>query len=262
MSMNKLRDLYAAGKPAIGTFFSSGNAAMMECLGYTGLDFAVIDTEHGPFDTETVQDLIRAAEHAGLAPVVRIADVTHKEIQRAADCGAQGLIIPCLRSLDDFKKAVDLAKYAPAGNRGFIKGRGTGFGYAEWAKGPMEEYFAKSNEKLMLIPQCETVEALEQIEEIAALPGVDGIFIGPFDLSITMGIPGQFADPRLIEAEQRIRKACEAAGKPCYILSLTEEEAVKLLKEGYAGVAHSLDFMMFTDAYTRTVAAIRGGLDR
>ena len=205
MSMNKLRDLYAAGKPAIGTFFSSGNAAMMECLGYTGLDFAVIDTEHGPFDTETMQDLIRAAEHAGLAPVVRIADVTHKEIQRAADCGAQGLIIPCLRSLDDFKKAVDLAKYAPAGNRGFLKGRGAGFGYAEWTKGPLEEYFAKSNEKLMLIPQCETVEALEQIEEIAALPGVDGIFIGPFDLSISMGIPGQFDNPDFKAAMERIR---------------------------------------------------------
>lgn len=262
MSMNKLRDLYAAGKPAIGTFFSSGNAAMMECLGYTGLDFAVIDTEHGPFDTETMQDLIRTAEHAGLAPVVRIADVTHKEIQRAADCGAQGLIIPCLRSLDDFKKAVDLAKYAPAGNRGFIKGRGAGFGYAEWTKGPLEEYFAKSNEKLMLIPQCETVEALEQIEEIAALPGVDGIFIGPFDLSTTMGIPGQFADPEFLAAELRIKKACEAAEKPCYILSMTEEEGSRLLNEGYAGVAHSLDFAMFTDAYTKTVRAIRDGLKK
>ena len=262
MSMNKLRDLYAAGKPAIGTFFSSGNAAMMECLGYTGLDFAVIDTEHGPFDTETMQDLIRAAEHAELVPVVRIADVTHKEIQRAADCGAQGLIIPCLRSLDDFKKAVDLAKYAPAGNRGFIKGRGAGFGCADWTKGPLEEYFAKSNEKLMLIPQCETVEALEQIEEIAALPGVDGIFIGPFDLSTTMGIPGQFTNPEFLAAEQRVKKACEAAGKPCYILSMTEEEGSRLLNEGYAGVAHSLDFAMFTDAYTKTVKAIRDGLEK
>ena len=262
MSMNKLRDLYAAGKPAIGTFFSSGNAAMMECLGYTGLDFAVIDTEHGPFDTETMQDLIRAAEHAELVPVVRIADVTHKEIQRAADCGAQGLIIPCLRSLDDFKKAIDLAKYAPAGNRGFIKGRGAGFGCADWTKGPLEEYFAKSNEKLMLIPQCETVEALEQIEEIAALPGVDGIFIGPFDLSTTMGIPGQFTNPEFLAAEQRVKKACEAAGKPCYILSMTEEEGSRLLNEGYAGVAHSLDFAMFTDAYTKTVKAIRDGLEK
>ena len=234
MSMNKLRDLYAAGKPAIGTFFSSGNAAMMECLGYTGLDFAVIDTEHGPFDTETMQDLIRAAEHVGLVPVVRIANVTHKEIQRAADCGAQGLIIPCLRSLDDFKKAVDLAKYAPAGNRGFIKGRGAGFGCADWTKGPLEEYFAKSNEKLMLIPQCETVEALA----------------------------GQFTNPEFLAAEQRVKKACEAAGKPCYILSMTEEEGSRLLNEGYAGVAHSLDFAMFTDAYTKTVRAIRDGLKK
>ena len=112
----------------------------------------------------------------------------------------------------------------------------------------------------MVIPQCETVEALEQIEEIAALPGVDGIFIGPFDLSVTMGIPGQFTNPKLLAAEERIKKACEAAGKPCYILSMTEDEAVKLLKQGYAGVAHSLDFMMFTDAYTKTVAAIREGL--
>ncbi|MBQ2096369.1 MAG: hypothetical protein II474_10735, partial [Firmicutes bacterium] len=159
--MNKLRDLYRAGKPAVGTFFSAGNASMMECLGYVGLDFVVIDTEHGPFDTMDMQELIRAAESGGLAPVVRIADVTHKEIQRAADCGAQGIIVPCLRNLDDFKKAADLAKFAPAGNRGFIKGRGAGFGYAEWTKGPLEQYYERSNEKLMLIPQCETKEALE-----------------------------------------------------------------------------------------------------
>ena len=258
--MNKLRDLYRAGKPAIGTFFSAGNASFMECLGYVGLDFVVIDTEHGPFDTMDMQELIRAAESGGLAPVVRIADVTHKEIQRAADCGAQGIIVPCLRNLDDFKKAADLAKYAPAGNRGFIKGRGAGFGYAEWTKGPLEQYYERSNEKLMLIPQCETKEALEQIEEIMALPGVDGIFIGPFDLSTCLGIPGQFDDPRYLAAKERVRKACEAAGKPCYILSMTPPEAVSLIAEGYAGVAHSLDFVLFTEAYKKEIAAIRDGI--
>ena len=88
MSLNRLRDLYAEGKPAIGTFFSAGNASFMECLGYSGLDYVIIDTEHGPFDTMDMQELVRTAELAGLAPVVRIADVTHKEIQRAADSGA------------------------------------------------------------------------------------------------------------------------------------------------------------------------------
>ena len=260
MSMNKLRDLYAAGKPAIGTFFSAGNASMMECLGYVGLDFVVIDTEHGPFDTMDMQELIRAAEGGGLAPVVRVADVTHKEIQRAADCGAQGIIVPCLRSLDDFKKAADLAKYAPAGNRGFIKGRGAGFGYAEWTKGPLEDYYARSNEKLMLIPQCETKEALEQIEEIVAIDGLDGIFIGPFDLSTCLGIPGQFQSETYLAAKERVLKACKAAGKPCYILSMTPPEAHALIAEGYAGVAHSLDFILFTEAYKKEIAAIRDGI--
>lgn len=260
MSLNRLRDLYAEGRPAIGTFFSSGNEAMMECLGYTGLDFVVIDTEHGPFDTETMQSLIRVAEAGGLVPVVRIADVTHKEIQRAADAGAQGLIIPCLRSIEEFRKAVDLAKYTPVGNRGFIKGRGTGYGSAPWAGGSLEEYFAASNEKLMVIPQCETVEALEQIEEIVTIEGLDGIFIGPFDLSTTMGIPGQFSAPELLAAEERVRKACDAAGKPCYILSMTPPEAAELLNAGYAGVAHNLDFGIFTKAYQDEVRAIRAGL--
>ena len=207
MALNKLREMAGNGEPAIGTFFSSGNMSMMECLGYTGLDFVIIDTEHGPFDTETMMDLIRAAESAGLVPVVRIADVSHKEIQRAADCGAQGLIVPCLRKIEDFRKLVDLAKFTPLGNRGFIKGRGSGFGNMEWASGTLEEYYACSNEKLMVIPQCETVEALEQIEDVAAIEGIDGIFIGPFDLSTTMGIPGQFNNKDFLAAEKRVLNA-------------------------------------------------------
>ncbi len=249
MSLNRLRDMAKEGKPAIGTFFGSGNMSMMECLGYTGLDWVIIDTEHGPFDTESMMNLIRVAESVDLVPVVRIADVTHKEIQRAADCGAQGLIIPCLRDIEDFKKAVDLAKFAPMGNRGFIKGRGTGFGNLEWAKCGLEEYYANSNERLMLIPQCETVEALENIEKIVAIDGIDGIFIGPFDLSTTMGMAGQFTNPEFIAAKERVLNACKAVNKPCYILSLTEDEAASLIKEGYAGVAHNLDFNIFVKAY-------------
>ncbi len=260
MSMNRLRDLYAEKKPALGTFFSAGNPSMMECLGYTGLDFVVIDTEHGPFDTMDMQDLIRAAESVGLVPIVRIADVTHKEIQRAADCGARGVIIPCLRSLEDFKKAVDLGKYTPAGNRGFIKGRGAGFGYADWAKGDLGTYYERSNEKFMLIPQCETLEALEQIEDIAKIDGVDAIFIGPYDLSTCMGIPGQFGDPALVAARRRVLQACRDAGKPCYILSMTTEDGSALLNEGYDGVAHSLDFIVFTEAYKKIAADIRSGV--
>ena len=255
--MNKLRDLYAAGTPAIGTFCNMGDMSTIECLGYTGMDYVIIDTEHGPFDTETAMNLIRAAESVGLVPVVRIADVTHKEIQRMADCGAQALIVPCLRTLEDFKKCVDLTKFAPVGNRGFIKGRGCGFGNVPWADVPLEEYMANSNERLMLIPQCETVEALEQIEEIVALEGIDGIFIGPFDLSITMGIPAQFKNPDFIAAVNRIYTACKNAGKPVYIYTNNVAESRAYIEQGFDGIANGLNSVILVQAYKDIVNEIK-----
>ena len=123
---NKLREMHKNNKQSLGTFFNAGDMSCMECIGYSGLDFVIIDAEHGPYDTESVMNLIRASESVGLTPVVRIAEVTHKEIQRVADCGAEGIIVPCLRTIDEFKKVVDLAKYAPIGNRGFIKTGDTG----------------------------------------------------------------------------------------------------------------------------------------
>lgn len=255
--MNRLRKLYADGVPAVGTFFGIGDMSVVEALGYTGLDFIVIDTEHGPFDTETAMNLIRACESVGLVPVVRIADVTHKEIQRMADCGAQALIVPCLRSVEDFRKCVDLAKFAPVGNRGFIKGRGAGFGYADWADVPLEQFMANANERLMLIPQCETVEALEHIEEITVLEGIDGIFIGPFDLSITMGIPGQFDHPAFIAAVNRIQAACRAAGKPVYIYTTDTAGSRDYIARGFDGVAESITSLVLAEAYKKLVKAIK-----
>ena len=119
--MNKLRDAIEKKQYAVGTFLGAANPSVVEIMGYTGLDFVVIDTEHGPYDTMPMSDLIQAAEGKGLSPLVRIADVTHKEMQRALDNGAEGIIIPCLKSMDDFRKVVDLGKFAPLGNRGFIK---------------------------------------------------------------------------------------------------------------------------------------------
>lgn len=254
-----LRDAFKAGRQVVGTFFNMGDMSSMECLGYTGMDFVIIDTEHGPYDTEPMMDLIRAAESVDLVPLVRIADVTHREIQRAADCGAEGLIVPCLRSVDEYRKLVDLAKYPPVGNRGFIKGRGSGFGNMDWASGSLEEYMANSNDKLMVIPQCETVESLEQIEEIAALDGVDGIFIGPFDLSISMGIPGQFTAPEFVAAVDRIIKAFHDVGKPAYIYTNNPAESRVRLASGADGVANSLNSVVMVEAYRRIVKEIKEG---
>ncbi len=261
MSLNKLRDMFARKEGAVGTFFSGGNQSFMECLGFSGLDFVIIDCEHGPFDTETMMDLIRAAELHGLAPFVRIANVDHKEIQRAADCGAMGLIVPCLRDVADFKKLVDLAKFTPLGNRGFIKGRGAGFGYADWADTEtIPEFFANSNDRLIVMPQCETKEALENIEEVVAIDGIDGIFIGPFDLSTAMGIAGRFELPEFKAAEERVFRACKEAGKICYTFTLSPEKAASYIRQGYDGVACSQDYVVFTEGYKAMTGRIREDL--
>ena len=210
--LNKLmRAIHKKGN-AVGTFLGVSTPAIVEILGYTGMDFVIIDTEHGPYDTMPLSDLIRASDTKGMSPVVRIADVTHKEIQRAVDNGAEGIIIPCLKKIDDFRKAVDLCKYPPLGSRGFIKARGSGFGNEEWASGTPEEYMVNSNEKVLLLPQCETREVLDSIEEITNIDGIDGIFIGPYDLSISMGIPGQFDAPAFRQAISRILNACKRTG--------------------------------------------------
>ncbi len=251
----KLQD----GEKILGTFFSMGNPSAMECLGYTGMDFAIIDTEHGPFDTENAMALVRAAESVGLSPFMRIADVSHKEIQRAVDMGVQGLIVPCLRSLGDMRKLVDLAKFAPVGNRGFIKGRGSGFGYQDWACGSVAEYMTASNDRLLVLPQCETRECYEEIEEVLAIEGIDGIFVGPFDLSISLGMPGDFENPEFKAAVARILKACKKAGKYSLIFSTAIDQARAYLEQGFDGVAHSIDFTVFTEAYKAAMAEIRNG---
>lgn len=254
---NRLRERIAEKGNATGTFLGVTTVPIMECLGYTGLDFVIIDTEHGPYDTQPMSDLIQAAERGGMAPIVRIADVTHKEIQRAVDNGAEGLIVPCLRTVEEFRKAVELAKFAPLGNRGFIKGRGSGFGNLPWASGSLEDYMKKSNERLLLLPQCETKEALEEIEKIVAIDGLDGIFIGPFDLSISMGIPGNFEEPAFLEAVAHILQVCKKAGKLCMIYTNTVEEAKRYLAQGFDAVANSMDTIVFTEAYRSVVKQIR-----
>lgn len=253
---NRVKEKLARGEKVVGTFFEIGSSSEMECLGYTGLDYVVIDTEHGPYDTETVNDLIRTAERVELSPFVRIAEVTHKEIQRAADSGARGLIVPCLRTMKEMESLVNYAKFAPLGQRGFFPARSGGYGQQEWAK-DIEGYMTGSNEGLLVLPQCETVECLENIEQITAMEGIDGIFIGPFDLSISMGMPGQFENAAFQDAVALILNACKAAGKISMIFTGDVPSAKKYLQAGFDGVAYSMDCAVLINAYKGIVRDLK-----
>lgn len=249
-------------KPTFGTFFELGGRGAMEALSRSGLDYVIIDTEHGCFSEETTADLILAAEKGGLLPFVRIGDIRRPHVLRMLDIGARGLIVPNIRSVDQVRELIDYAKFPPLGRRGYCPNRTTGWGTDDWSK-DVKAYMAACNARCKLIPQCETKEALEHIEEIAALEGVDGIFIGPCDLSIDLGIPLQFDNPLLQDAIKRILCACKKNNKESYIFAGNMADAKKWAAYGFDSVTYSLDASVFIQSFQSLVQEFReGGKDQ
>lgn len=232
----------------LGTFFQLGGRGVIECLARGGLDYVVIDTEHGYFSEESTEDYIIAAENLGLLPFVRIGDLRRPYILRMLDIGARGLIIPQIHNAEEVRGIVSYAKFPPVGKRGFCPTRTSGWGADEWAH-DLEEYMRICNDRVKVLPQCETKEALENIDEIMSVPGVDGIFIGPYDLSIDLGVPGKMDSPVLSDAIARILQACEKYGKASYIYAGSMEAAARWAEMGFDSIAYGMDAMVLGDSY-------------
>lgn len=255
---NKLREKMEKGEKTLGTFHELGSQAAVELLGYHGMDYVLIDTEHGPFDVETTSGLIRAANLAGTTPLVRVKDGERNSILKMLDVGAMGLIIPNIQSVDEVKKVIEYGKYSPIGNRGVAPASGTHFWTQDYATQGLPHYFETVNREQLIIPQCETVGALENIEEIVALDGVDGIFVGPFDLSTALGKPGQLNDQEVIDAIQRVVDATKAAGKFSFIYGTNIDNSKLRFEQGYDSVTMTMDALIFGEAVKNVVNDILG----
>lgn len=253
---NLLREKIMNGEKTVGTFFEAGNASVAEALALTDLDYMLIDTEHRPFDVESVMLMLRGAELHGTTALVRVKDSNRNSILKMLDIGAGGLIIPQVHSLEEIKKIVEYGKYFPVGQRGVAFARGAGYGYLEHAKGDINDYFATCNRETLLIPQCETKGCLENIEEIAKVDGIDGIFVGPYDLSVAMGIPTQFDKPEFKAALERILKAVKDAGKFTIIYCADFNVANTRLKQGFDSVTVGQDVNFYIDAINEMVHSI------
>lgn len=252
---NKLKRKLQNGEKPIGMFFDTASEYLMECLGRTGLDFVIIDNEHSPIEAETSARLIRIAELSGLTPLCRVRDSSRPAILKLLDVGAQGLIIPNVHTVEQVRDIISYARFYPIGQRGFCPSRKDGWGFD--GLGSVPETMEHFNRETLIIPQCETVGALEHIEEIASLSGVDGIFVGPFDLSISMGIPGDFANPAFQAALTRIINACRAAGKWCVFFTGSVEGVADGFARGFDGMAYSLDAAVFIEAVKERVERAR-----
>lgn len=255
---NLWKEKMMSGEKTMGMFIASGDASTAEAAAISNMDYAIIDTEHGPFDVESAANMIRSFELHNSTALVRVKDSQRNSILKMLDVGAMGLVIPQVHSVEQVKEIISYGKYYPLGDRGFAFGRGSGYGRGPHAKQGMSSYMETCNRESLLIPQCETMGSLEKIEEIAALEGVDGIFIGPYDLSIAMGIPGQFEDQRFKDALTRIREACERAGKFCVVFCSNAAGAKQRLSEGFKHVTVSTDYSFYINALNAAVADIMG----
>lgn len=258
MIKNSFQEKTQKGKKTVGMFFEMGNANVAEALSFTGLDYFIVDTEHGPFDVESTMQILRAAELHDCTVFARVKDSSRPSILKMLDIGVKGLIIPQVHSLEEIKKIVEYGKYYPVGQRGVAFARGAGYGQAEHVKGKdINEYFSECNNYFLLIPQCETVGCLNEIEVIAATEGVDGIFIGPYDLSVSMGIPTQFDKPEFKAALERILRAVKKANKFCIIYAGNVQIGKERLAQGYDSITLAEDVGWYIKAIQDVVKQIK-----
>ena len=206
---NRIRAKLAEGKTVVGTMLVElRQPSVMTLLVAAGLDFVLIDNEHGPFSVETIADLSRAARDAGITPIVRIPELTYAHVTQALDGGAQGIMLPRVTEPGQVELCVACMKYVPQGRRGAVLARG----HTAFRGGPLADTLAAMNRETFLIIQIETAEALSRLDELLAVPGVDAALIGPTDLSVALGVAGQMDSPKLVRAIEQTLAACAAHG--------------------------------------------------
>ena len=240
----KLRE----GKPVFGPFMKSTDPAFVEAAGYSGFDFVILDMEHGPSGFSEMQNLIRGALLANIIPIVRTSDSSEISIAKPLDIGALGVQIPQVTSARMAKDCVRAARFFPSGERGvcrFVRA-------ADYSSMPREEYFRKSNETLIII-HLEGKEAILDIDNILKVEGIDIVFIGPYDLSQSLGIPGQVTHPQVIDEMNKIVKRARDLGIIVGTFTDTPQQADRWKKAGVQYISYSVDVGIFTNACSQLV---------
>lgn len=209
LQSNRLKQALADGKTVHGLLCSLPLPLMVEMIGYAGYDFVILDLEHVGVNPETLENMIRAAECAGITPLVRVPGCLPDAILRALDAGAQGIVVPHVRNRQQAEAIVAASRYHPLGNRGISGGRTTGFGTLN-----LPTYFARANETIMVVAMIEDREGVERLPEILSVPGIDLLLEGAVDLSQSLGVPGQMHHPEVRAAVELMARQCQAHGVP------------------------------------------------
>jgi 4-hydroxy-2-oxoheptanedioate aldolase len=249
--VNQFKRAIASGRTCIGTWLSSGSPATAEALGCAGFDFLVVDTEHTPIDVPQMTEILRTIAGTPAQAIVRPPWNDMVMAKRVLDAGAQTLLVPFVQDEEEAKRAVAHTRYPPAGVRGVA---GT---HRASRFGAVRDYIRSADREMCVIVQIETLAALERLPKIAAVDGVDSIFVGPNDLAASMGHPGDTGHAAVQEKLAFAAKACRRLGKPCGIIGQNPDVVATFLDYGYSWVAVASDMAMMVSRAGEFLGKVR-----
>lgn len=244
MRTNTAKQQLQSGQPSIGSWLSLGSVLASRFLAKAGFDWLTVDVEHSSVSMETAGLMFGAIADAGCIPLARVPSNRHDHIKRMLDCGAMGVVVPMVMNREEAEAAVAACRYPPRGNRSV-----GGSAHALNFDATPEEYFAKADDEILIVLQCEHHEAAARADEIFSVPGIDAIFVGPFDLAASMrkadGTPPSAAERA--EMHGRILASCRKHGVPAGIHCGSAEEAQQHIQDGWQFLAITSELKMMTD---------------
>ncbi len=231
------------GETVFGPFMKTSDAALVEIAGHAGFDFVILDMEHAPFTYANLQNLVMAAELSGTVPIIRAQNSNDIFISKALDVGALGVQVPHITNAAEAESCISAAKFYPSGQRGmdpFVRA-------ASYSSVPRDTYFTQANETLVIL-QLEGKEAIDNLDEIMDVAGIDILFIGPYDLSQSMGVPGQVSHPSVIGHMESIVTRARERGIVVGTFTDTLDSARMWRDAGIQYISYAVDVTIFSDA--------------
>jgi len=232
---NTLKRKLGRKEAVIGTWISSGSPTVVDLLRKLPFDWFVFDMEHSAISIETVGHMIQVLNGSTATPLVRVGQIDQALFKIVLDTGAHGLVVPLVNSPEEAERAVRFCKYPPAGVRGVAATKASDYGLS------LGSYIRTANDETTVIAQIETPQAVESIREIVAVKGVDIAFVGPSDLTMTMGLLDDRSNPKVAEAMLKVVKACDEAGKAAGVMASTLDEARLAVQRGFRFISLASD---------------------
>ncbi|MGQ9513689.1 MAG: HpcH/HpaI aldolase family protein [Thermoproteota archaeon] len=250
MRKNKIKEMLREHRTTIGAWATIGHADVAEVMSMQGFDWIVFDTEHAPLSIGTVQNMMQAISSSDVVPIVRVAWNDMVLIKLALDIGALGVVVPWVNTKEEAIRAVRATRYAPFGNRGVGPRRAASYGTK------LADYLKSADQEMLVVCQIETQDAITNLEQILSVEGVDAVFVGPADLSTSLGHRGDWHHPDVKRAISKVLEASLKADVAAGIYAMSIEDAIKHVADGFRFVALGSDTGFLISGCKRALAAL------